>query len=263
MDSSALRAAGAAWPDVTLDSERFAAHVASSRREGGAAPEHLADLYLACAAAAGDGAAARALDARILAAVEPAIRRVDASASFVDEVRQLLRMRLLVGVDGAPPRLAEYRGRGPLVAWARVAAVRIALNLKRDERPADAGDEVLGELAAADPDPEIRHLVTLYRAELGAALRAAFGALGDRERTLLRLHYVDHLKLAQIAALYRVHESTASRWIGAAVESVSMGARRRLTERLALSPSTLDSLTRLVRSDLDLSLGRLLAAHPD
>jgi RNA polymerase sigma-70 factor (ECF subfamily) len=262
MESSTLRAARAAWPEIAIDPGGFAAHVEACRRAGGAAPEHLADLYLAWAAMEGDAVAVRSLDERVLAATEPAVRRVDGTAAFVDEVRQLLRVRLLVGAAGAPPRLAEYHGRGPLVGWARVAAVRIALNLKRDERPAAAIDDVLGELAAGDADPEVRYLGTLYRAEFGAALREALGALSDRDRALLRFHHVDGLKLAQIAALYRVHESTASRWISAAVEAIAEGARRRLMERLSLSSESLDSVARLVRSNLDLSLQRLLGAAP-
>ena len=34
-----------AWPGVELDSEHFAAYVEVRRKAGGAAPEHLADLY--------------------------------------------------------------------------------------------------------------------------------------------------------------------------------------------------------------------------
>lgn len=258
VESSALRAARAAWPEIVIDPGRFAAHVAACRRAGGGAPEHLADLYLAWAAVEGDAVAVRSLDERVLAATAPAVRRVDGAADFVDEVRQLLRVRLLVGTAEAPPRLAEYHGRGPLVGWVRVAATRIALNLKRDQRPAAAIDDALGELAAGDADPEVRYLGTLYRAEFGAALREALGALSDRERALLRLHHVDGLKLAQIAALYRVHESTVSRWISAAAEAIAEGARRRLMARLSLSSESLDSVTRLVRSNLDLSLRRLL-----
>jgi RNA polymerase sigma-70 factor, ECF subfamily len=62
---------------------------------------------------------------------------------------------------------------------------------------------------------------------------------------------------------YRVHESTASRWLSAALEAVAEGARRRLMERLALSAESLDSVARLVRSNLlDWSLRRLLGSAP-
>lgn len=255
-----LRAACEAWPGVESEPERFAAHVESLRRAGGALPEHLADLYLAFATARGDAAALHAFDAHILAQLAPALRRVEASEDFVAEVRQALRVRLLVGSGEAPPRIAEYKGRAPLLAWVRVVAVRLALNLKRAEAPTASTEELLSELAASEPDPELRYLKNLYRAEFGAAFREALAALPERERVLLRLHYVDGLRVTRIAGLYQVHQSTVSRWVASAVDTVASDARRRLIERLALSPSRLDSVARMVRSQLELSIHRLLGS---
>jgi RNA polymerase sigma-70 factor (ECF subfamily) len=219
--------------------------------------DHAADLALARAAAAGDAAAIRAVD-DLLGEVAPAVRRIDASAGFVDEVRQALRVRLLVGEGGEPPRIAGYGGRGPLRAWLRIAAVRTALNLKRPARRETSAEEVLGELVARDADPELAHLKTLYRAELRDALGAALAALPDRDRAVLRLHYVDGMRLARIAALYQVQESTVSRWVHKAAEAVGAAGRRQLRGRLSLSASALDSVARLVESNLDLSLARIL-----
>lgn len=260
MWQSALRSARGAWPAIDLPPEHFASWAEDRRRHGGALPDHLADLYLACAAAAGHPAALRILDDRVLSRIDPAVRRVDSAPAFVDEVRQALRVRLFVGEAGAPPRIAEYQARGPLLSWVRVAATRIALNLKRAERPADPAEDVLGELPAGEVDPEVRHLKTLYRAELAGALRAAVAALSERQRAVLRLHYLEGLRLAQIAALYQVHESTASRWVSGALEAVAADARQRLVAQLSLSASSINSLARLVQSNLDISIGRLLGA---
>lgn len=246
------------WPGIEVDAATFASHVEALRRSGGARPEHLAELSLAHAAARGDAAGLRAFDEHILPEVLPSVRRVDASEDFLDEVRQVLRARLLVGQDGAPPRIAGYTGRGPLVGWVRVAAVRVALNLKRSAAPGVSTADLLGDLAVGEPDPELRHLKTLYRAEFGAALQAALAALPERQRVILRLHYVEGLRLARIAGLYQVHESTVSRWVSSAVETVASDSRRRLIERLSLSPSSLDSVARMVRSQLDLSIRRVL-----
>ena len=253
-----LQAAREAWPGIAIHPEPFASHVESLRRAGGALPEHLADLSLAFAAARGDAAALRAFDEHNLAKLAPAVLRVDASEDFVAEVRQALRVHLLVGSGEAPPRIAEYQGRGPLLAWVRIAAVRLALKLKRSEAPMVSTEDVLGELAASEPDPELRYLKTLYRAEFGAAFREALAALPERQRVLLRLHYVDGLTMMRIAQLYQVHQSTVSRWVASALDSVASNARRRLIGRLALSPSRLDSVARMVRSHLELSIRRLL-----
>lgn len=240
----------------SVDASGFAAHLAACR-EAGALAENTADLMLAWAAGRGDATALRRVDA-LVAEIGPAVRRIDGSPEFVDEVSQAVRVRLLVAEPGAAPRIAGYRGRGTLGAWIRAAATRVAIDLKRSAAPELAGDDLLGDLVSREPDPALRQLKTLHRADFQAALAEALGALPDRQRAVLRLHYVDGLRLAEIGRLYGVHESTVSRWVTRAAEEVADQARRRLTERLSLSGSSLDSLGRLVRSQLDLSIARIL-----
>lgn len=251
----AVRDALARFPDVALDPAAFTAHAAHAR-EAGALAEHLPDLLLAWAAARGDPAAVRRVGELAAPDIAAAAARVD--RTLLDEVRQQVQVRLLVARDGAPPRIAAYGGRGPLRAWIGIAATRLALNLKRGELPVASGDDVLADLVAAEPDPELRQLRTLYRAEFRVALEAALAALPERQRALLRMSYVDGIRLAAIGRLYGVHESTASRWVAAAAEAVGQDARRRLIERLSLSPGTVDSVARMVLSGLDLSIARLL-----
>src|SRR5581483_4498624 len=97
------------------------------------------DLYLACACARGVPAALAALDRAVLLRVPAFICRVSTDAAFADEVRQQLRERLLVAPPGGAPKIAEYGGAGALHAWVRVAALRTALNLRRnrDDQPAE------------------------------------------------------------------------------------------------------------------------------
>jgi RNA polymerase sigma-70 factor (ECF subfamily) len=170
-------------------------------------------------------------------------------------VRQALRVRLLV-TERDRRRIDDYVGRGPLRGWLRVAALRVALNLKRATGPASA--DVLAELVSGEADPELRHLKSLYRAEFRAALEAALVALPERARAVLRLTYVDGLKLVQLARLYDVHETTAARWVSRAAADVAEDARGRLSAKLSLSPSSLESVARMVLSNLDFSIGRVL-----
>jgi RNA polymerase sigma-70 factor (ECF subfamily) len=235
------------------DAAAFDEHVERCRIRGGR-DEHRDEIRLAWAAGRGDPAAVRQLDAVIASEAEAAARRIDNSRSFVDEVRQALRVRLLVAEAGRV-RVHDYVGRGPLGAWIGVAALRVALNLKRSSGPATS--DILTELVD-DADPELLHLKTLYRAEFKDALEGALQALAERQRALLRLSYVDGMSMVQLARLYDVHETTAARWVKAAAAEVAEDARRRLTERLALSPSSLDSIARMVLSNLDASISRLL-----
>ena len=252
----AVRGAAAAFPDVKGDEVAFAAHATACRARG-ARPEHLGELFLARACGRGDAAALRRLEALVAPDLLAAARRVDRAPEFVDEVRQALRVRLLVA-EGGRARIDDYAGRGPLRGWIGVAALRVALNLKRASGGPSSSD-LLAELVSGEADPELRHLKTLYRAEFREALQAALAALPERERAVLRLSYVDGLRLAQLARLYQVHESTASRWVSRAAAEVASDARRRLVARLALSPSSYDSVARMVLSNLDLSIARVLA----
>jgi RNA polymerase sigma-70 factor (ECF subfamily) len=213
------------------------------------------DLDLARRVARGEPEALKRFDREVAGEIATAVRKVDRDPAFIDEIAQRVRVRLLVADGDGPPRIGAYRGTGPLRAWVAIAALRVALNAKRDAPP--AGD-VLADVVDREPDPALRHLKTQYRAEYREALTAAIAALGDRERALLRLRFVSGLELAHIGKLYRVHESTASRWIAAAVEAVGSGARERLVQKLSITAATADSVARLVASQLDLSIARLL-----
>ena len=237
------------WPEI--DEPGLAAQVDACRQRG-AKREHLEELKLAWAASNQDPAALRELDAIIAAECDVAAARVRIDR---DEVRQAVRVRLLVE-DRAPVRMLDYAGRGPLRGWIGIAALRVALNLRRGARP--ASHDLLGELVGVEDDPALRHLKMLYRAEFREALEAALVALSERQRALLRLSYVDGMRHVQLARLYDVHETTVARWIAAAAAAVAEDARRRLMARLSLSPSSLDSVARMVLSNLDLSIARVL-----
>ena len=216
------------------------------------------DVALAAQIVRGDKAALATFERDIAFEIEAAIKKVDRDRTFVTEIAQRVRIKLLVG-DGedAPPKIASYRGTGPLRAWVSITALRVALNAKRDAAPA-ASDDILADVVDREPDPELRHLTSLYRAEFRDALSAALAALPDRDRALLRMRFVSGLELAQIGKLYNVHESTASRWIKAAVDAVGEDARARLVAKLSITPDTAASVARMVKSQLDLSIARLL-----
>jgi len=265
----ALGAARAAWPRVELNGTRFVTHLAR-HLAADASPEalealHVGDLYLACACADGLPAAHAAFEARILPEVDLAVARMKLSPTALDEVRQLVRQRMLVPGPDTPPKLAAYPGTGPLSSWVRAAALWLALDLQRQRATHDTPQEDSALSLLVDPgdDPELAYLKTTYRAEFNAAFAQALTRLAPRERNLLRLKYLDGLSIDQLGALYGIHRATAARWVVAAQQALLEGTRSLLTERLRLTGSQLDSVLRLISSQLDMNLSRLLRSRID
>ena len=258
----ALEAGRAAWPDIALDGRDFVAHLAARLPD---APDpasaigdlHAADLYLAWACARGDARALACFDEHFLSQVGRGWGGRHRLADVADEVRQGLRVRLLVSDGGAPPRIAGYSGRGPLAAWVRMAATRLGLDLRRRERP-DARDEDELSIEAKEDDPELQYLKTRYAAELSEALQTTLAALSARTANVLRLHYQEGMTVDAIGTMYRVSGRTVQRWLAEARRTILAETRRLLSERLGLTDSRLDSLIGLVRSRLDISLSQYL-----
>jgi RNA polymerase sigma-70 factor (ECF subfamily) len=259
----ALKAARVAWAEIQVPEEVFVRYLAE-RITGEPDPvEALArlcveDLLLACACAQNQPGAIECFEARILCAVPLAIRRIDDSSAFIEEVKQRTRLRLLVAEQGKSPRIASYQGRGKLRSWVQVAAVRIALELCRRSHPRDVTDDELLDSPEFSDDPELGHIRTMYRKEFSDAFKEALGALSARERNILRMYLLDGLNIAEIGAIYRVHRATVARWIAKYREMLLVETRNRLVQKLRISESQFQSLMVVVRSHLELSLERFL-----
>jgi RNA polymerase sigma-70 factor (ECF subfamily) len=218
---------------------------------------HVGDLYLACALARGDTAALQRFECEVLPAATPALRRIDASADFAEEVRQKLRLRLLVA-DGGPPKIVDYAGRGPLAAWVRVAAVRTGLNMRATRQVALITSDGVAAHLPAQADPQLDYLRAEYAQEFTAALENACRKLTSRQRAVLRFKLVDGLNIDDIGEIYGVHRATVARWVQSAWDEIFAETRRQLREQLKLSTEEFESLVELVRSRLDVSVGQLL-----
>ena len=248
--------ARAAWPGVELDEPAFVAHV-GVRLATTVDAIHAPDLWLALACMNGDGAACELFDRQFVSRLRPALGQFGLSADEIDETLQMLRTKLLVG-DGEGPRIAEYSGRADLRMWLRTIALRAAIDLRRAHRDVQADDAELAAQPAIADDPELVHLRDRYRDELAAAVTAAIRELDARDRLLLKYHYLDGLSVDRIGALYTIHRATAARWVAAAREALATRAQRILIAKLRVTPSELRSIARLVESQLDLSMRRLL-----
>jgi len=140
--------------------------------------------------------------------------------------------------------------------------VRFLMGFNRDvirrRRDLPVDDEELAILPAIADDPELAHMKDRYRGELRTAITEAIALLATRERLLLKYHYIDGFSIDRIAAIYGIHRATAARWLGAAREALSAQTHHLLISRLGVTPSQLRSIARLVESQLDLSIRRLL-----
>jgi RNA polymerase sigma-70 factor (ECF subfamily) len=263
-----LAQATAAWPGVALEPAGFVQYLAARLPDGADAVTalralHTADLYLACGCARGEPAALAAFERHVAPAMAPALAAARVPAALLDELRQTLRVLLFVPGQH-PPGICNYAGRGPLARWVQIAAVRQARTLMRRRKthgePTAAAEL---DLLAGGPDPALAFLKQRDGAAVTAAVREALAALAPRERTVLRLHFVDGLNIGAIGALYRVHRATVARWIAQAREAVFQGTHRALGARLGLGARELDSLMDLVRSRMALTLGSALGEPPE
>jgi RNA polymerase sigma-70 factor (ECF subfamily) len=218
-----------------------------------------ADLYFACACALGDPAALQAFEDRYAREVAIAAAKLRAPDGVLDEARQVVRDLLFVGKPGGAPAIASYAGRGDLRGWVRVIAMREVLRLcDHDRREVTTGDDELLEALSPASDPELDQLKAKFRGEFAEAFRESVLALSARERTLLRHHVIDGLGVEAIGGLYKVHHSTAARWLVKAREALLEGTRTRLASKLRMSRDEVDSVLRMIRSRIEVSIEKLL-----
>jgi RNA polymerase sigma-70 factor (ECF subfamily) len=251
----------AAWPALELGEEEVAAFIAE-RLEGAEAAAALGtapveDLALAAACAAGSAGAHQAFEVYLVAVEQAKVGGV--SRDLIDEVKQQLRVQLLVGGPEKAPGITAYRGRGPLKAWLRIIATRELVRLVRGDRRTAAA-EVEELPLATTGDPALDQLKATYRSEFAAALRDAIADLSFEDRLLLRQQIADQLSVDEIGAAHGVHRGTASRWLARARDALLVATQRRLSERLDLPAEEIASVIRLVHSKLDVSVVRFLRA---
>jgi RNA polymerase sigma-70 factor (ECF subfamily) len=224
------------------------------------APAKLGELFLACGCGAGDPAALAAFEARYFAPLASVFGRMQLPGALADEAAQLVRMKLLVGEGGEPPRVVAYAAGGDLQGLVRVAATRTAISLLRKRNAEQiSDDDDLVALVSPETDAEKRLIRSEHRTAVQQAFKAALGALDTRARNLLRQSLLDQLSIDELGVLYRVHRSTAARWLEQARERLLDHARAHLGAAGRLHPDELDSLLGASRSQMDLSLARILS----
>jgi RNA polymerase sigma-70 factor (ECF subfamily) len=111
-------------------------------------------------------------------------------------------------------------------------------------------------------DPELCYLQDMYGDSFRDAFAEAVASLSDREQTLLRMSYVQQLRVRAIGRMYGVHHATAARWVEAAREALVAATRICLRRRLVVSDAQLDSIIALIRSRIEEDVAWVLQASP-
>ncbi len=252
----------AAWPQFELPADRYFQYLADkmNHRDEASVRQMLqsvpaADLYLAAACTEGIEAAIECFCRTLVPPLRGSLARVGIDAGAIDDVEAKLLEALFVPSRGEG-LIKNYNGSGRLQSWLRSIALRIA---RRDEqkRPHQADEDELVNLQSAIADPEFDLLRSRYGPEVKSAFSHAFSSLDLRHRTILRQYHLDGLTIDQLASQYDVNRSTTARWVAKARSAVLEAARTQLQQHLTLSSHEVDSLIRLIRSHIDLSLREL------
>jgi RNA polymerase sigma-70 factor, ECF subfamily len=253
--AAAYEVGRAAWTGVRLNASSFASRAEQLGVQGPELAAHAADLYLAWACAEHDAAALVHFERAYLSQVDVYVGRLGLANEAVDELRQGLRIRLLLGEE---PRIGQYSGRGPLGAWVRIVAIRLAADSapgKLRERSLDI--DALSALVGDGGGPELTTLRHRYADVFQAALERSLEALEPRDKTILRMYFVDLLNIDEIGRIYHVHRATVARWLVGVRKKVLDNLRRELSLKLETTSSEFRSILQAVRDDLALSLRHL------
>ncbi len=249
--------ARARFPRVELPDEVFARWVEERTSDATTALAFGEDLWLACACAHGDEHAIRHLEHQYRGQIAGALARALVPSTEQEETVQRVMSDLLLPRAGASPKIAGYRGVGPLGAWLRVVALRSARRASRVSAREVELDFTRHDLCIVI-DPEAIHLKESWRATLKLAFADAVSQVAAKERNLLRLSLLDGLSIDQLAAIYHVHRSTVARSLSELRARLAADTRARLRERLGLTEEELLNLAPAFSSQLDLSLSRVL-----
>jgi RNA polymerase sigma-70 factor (ECF subfamily) len=251
------------WPQLEVDEQTFVAFLAQEhdiRDLEAMDQERAADVFLARACGEGQSAALATFEGQYISRIPAMLSHMKLSASVLDEVMQVVRMKLLVGKESEPPKIAGYAKRGKLDGLVQVVATRAAISMLRKTRP-QPGEEELLKLPDPAHAPGLSYMKENYREAFGTCFEEAIGTLSSRDRNLLRLHLLDKVTLEQLATMYSVHRATVVRWIAKIREDLFSQTRERLSKQLKIGSREFESLMKLIESRLDLSVRRMLQSQ--
>ena len=234
-----------------VDLADAAAYIRERASERELSARQVRELSLAHACVRGHDEANAAL-LEIVHEVAPKVRWPEADEG--DRAARIWAHVMSEDANGAC-RLATFDGRGPLAAWLRVVAARLA---QRERPRADAeldAEEGLAAWWATAAAAERDLIKDIYVDRVREAFRESVSSLDEADRVLLHLHYRRGVSLENLTRVYGVHRVTLSRRLGSARKQILERAVSAMTKSTAMTEHECRSLLRTLRSRLELSLG--------
>ena len=253
-------AAGTArWPGLVVDDEAITRQLARASSVAlSSSPALAADWYIAVACSVNAPKAHDYFQAAYAEAIDSGARRIDTSQDFVSEVRQRVLELLFVGSPTSGPRIAQYKGQGPLAVWLRTTSKRVALRLgSANATPRLTSETALADELAEACDQELALLRAHYGSLFREALIATLRELPQRERVLLQLSFVAGMSTVRIAKMYHVNQSTISRQLQQVAHKTFDAAKTKLRAKLGVVSQELESILAIVRSHIEMTLSCL------
>ncbi|MGQ0508425.1 MAG: sigma factor-like helix-turn-helix DNA-binding protein [Myxococcaceae bacterium] len=246
----------AVWPKVRLGKGDFDQ---ACQQRAPLEEQRAADVFLAAAIERHDPAAISWLRGAITDALRAMAGRVP-QEHWAD-----IESDLLSCLTVPPARITAYSGKGALAGWVRIVVVREAL--KHSTAPLIRLEEQSFENAVwqdlESTAPELAVMRERFSGAVGLSLKTAIDQLSARERSLLRLHFLDGVTLDELARAYQVHSATVARWLASAKECFLTHTRDQLAQRAGVNRLEVDSLVRVLQDRADLSLRTALASHQE
>ena len=118
---------------------------------------------------------------------------------------------------------------------------------------------LLDALPSSNDTPDQQYFRATYHVEFKSAFDAALATLTEQQRDLLRLRFVEGLALETIGERYEVHKTTAFRWLEEAQTALTKRTHNNFQQRTRATVSEMRSIVRVLESNVELSLRRVLA----
>jgi RNA polymerase sigma-70 factor (ECF subfamily) len=251
----AFSLAATAWPTIGLCFADFAEFMRRHSIGPNTSNEINHDLFLACACGLGDPSALQHFRDRYFGVVATAVRSLDASPQYADEIFQRLQESLFVSPPGTDTKIQHYRGQGPLAGFVRTVARRIGMRVTAAAARFQ-GEEALAQEFSRASELEATVIKLQCRDAINRALCIALSQLPRRERLILRMNLVEKVSTTRIAAMYKVSQPTVSRWIQRSARAIQETVKVLVCDELDIDARELDSLLQLVRSQIEITISR-------